>query len=227
MKAGRTLLAVAYFLACTSVHYESPRLAGREPGSETIAVLPFEMVLTGKAPVHLGPSDIERIEEAESLAFQASLYDQLLDQSSVGRRRPILVRIQPIETTNGLLAERGLSIRQSWSASSQELAAVLGVDGVIRTRVEKTRYLSDLESWGTEVGLEIVAEATEREVAWVIPPGLTRTHDVLADSALVSGEDGDVLWKVAVERAADWRRPANDVVVGITRKLSKKFPYRG
>ena len=227
MKVARSLLLGVVCVACTSVHYESPRLAEHEPGSETIAVLPFEMVFTGKMPSTLGPGDVERIEEAESLAFQASLYDQLLNRSSVGRKRPIRVGIQPIEITNRRLSEAGIGIRESWSMPSAELAALLGVDGVLRTRVEKTRYLSDLESWGTEVGLEILHEATEGQTDWMIPPGLTRTHDILADSVLVSAEDGDLLWKVVVQRAADWRRPANDVVAGVTRKLSKKFPYRG
>lgn len=35
------------------------------------------------------------------------------------------------------------------------------------------------------------------------------------------------LWKVSVKRDADWNRPANEAVVGISRKLTKKFPYRG
>ncbi len=102
---------------------------------------------------------------------------------------------------------------------------------MIRTRVVKERLLSDLASYGREVGLEAlelaIEEATESEADWLIPPGLTRTHDIHADSSLVSGSDGDLLWKVELHRATDWRRPANDVIVGITGTLSKRFPYRG
>ena len=98
---------------------------------------------------------------------------------------------------------------------------------VIRTRVQKTRYMSELASWSTEVGLHVLHEASEGRIDWLIPPGLTRTDDIHADSTLISCKDGDLLWKVEVHRATDWRRPANDVVAGITRKLAKKFPYRG
>ena len=98
---------------------------------------------------------------------------------------------------------------------------------MLTTRIEKTRYMSALASWGTEVGLNVVHQASEGRVDWLIPPGLTRTDDIYADSSLVSAGDGDLLWKVAIHRATDWRRPANDVVAGITRKLAKKFPYRG
>lgn len=223
-----TILATVILLgSCTAVHYESPRLGQVEPDQQTIAVLPFEIVFVGNVPADLGPEDIRAIEAGESLAFQHALYDRLLDRSSATRKHPILVRIQPIETTNRLLDDKGIALRESWEMPAESLAQALGVEAVLRTRVEKTRYMSGLASWGTEAGLHVLHEASEGRVDWLIPPGLTRTDDIYADSTLISGEDGDLLWKVAVHRATDWRRPANDVVVGITRKLARKFPYRG
>jgi hypothetical protein len=222
------ILAVAVMVsACTAVHYESPQLAERQPSRDTIAVLPFEMVFTGKIPKDASPEHIMAIEEAESLAFQHALYNRLLDRSSVTRKRPILVNIQPFEVTNRILSDKELEIRDTWRLAPEHLADALGVDAVIRTRVVKDRYLSDLASYGTEVGLHVLYEATEGHAAWLIPPGLTRTHDIHVYSALVSCPEGDLLWKVEVHRATDWRRPANDVIVGLTKKLSKKFPYRG
>ena len=227
MRRAIAPIAAALLAACTAVHYESPRLAGRAPDRETIAVLPFEMVFAGRLPADLGPEQIRAIETGESLAFQSALYDQLLDKSSARRSHPILVRIQPVETTNRLLDDAGIALRETWEMPAERLAETLGVDAVLKTRVEKTRYMSELASWGTEVGLHVLHEAGEGRIDWLIPPGLTRTDDIFADSTLVSCEDGDLLWKVAVHRATDWRRPANDVVAGITRKLAKKFPYRG
>ena len=227
MKRAMILVATALLVACTAVHYESPRLAGRAPDSETIAVLPFEMVFAGKMPANLRPEEILAIETGESLAFQHALYNRLLDRSSVTRKHPILVRIQPVETTNRLLDEGGIALRDTWQMPAEKLAETLGVEAVLKTRVEKTRYMSELASWGTEVSLHALHEATEGQIDWLIPPGLTRTDDIYADSTLLSCEDGDLLWKVAVRRATDWRRPANDVVAGITKKLAKKFPYRG
>ena len=227
MKRATILFAAALLGACTAVHYESPQLAGRATDSETIAVLPFEMVFAGKMPADLAPEQILAIEAGESLAFQHALYDQLLDRSSATRKRPILVRVQPVETTNRLLDESGIALREAWEMPAERLAEALGVEAVLKTRIEKTRYMSELASWSTEVGLHVLHHASEGRIDWLIPPGLTRTDDIYADSSLVSCEDGDLLWKVAVHRATDWRRPANDVVAGITRKLAKKFPYRG
>ena len=220
-------IAALALSACTSVHYESPRLSEREPGQDTVAVLPFEMVFTGRLPADVRPDQIAAIEEAESLAFQHALYNRLLDRSSVTRDRPILVNIQPVATTNRLLEANEIAVRESWLLSTEELARTLGVEAVIRTRIVKERYLSDFSSYGSEVGLEILHRATDGGTDWLIPPGLTRTHDIHAESELVGCPDGDMLWKVEVHRATDWRRPANDVIVGLTKKLSKKFPYRG
>ena len=216
--------------ACTTVDYQAPDLGARTADHRTVAVLPFEMVFTGKAPPGLEGEQILAIEEAESLAFQTSLYHRLLNQSSAHRDRPITIRIQPVEETRRLLAEEGIGIRESWWMPPEELAAVLGVDAVIRTRVEKTRYMSDLASYGVEVGTHVahhvVHEATDGEIYVPIPWGLAKTHDIFADGSLLAGDDGDLLWKVAVHRATDWRRPANDVIEGLTKKLAKKFPYR-
>lgn len=225
---SKNLFAAAVVLAgCTAVHYESPQLAQRQPARDTIAVLPFEMVFTGKAPADVGADQILAIEEAESLAFQYAFYNRLLDRSSVTRKRPILVHLQPLDTTNRILREHDIAVRESWHLPPAELAEILAVDAVIRTRVVKERYLSDLASYGTEVGLEVLHRAAEGKTDWLIPPGLTRTHDIHVDSELVGCAEGDLLWKVEVHRATDWRRPANDVIVGLTKKLSKKFPYRG
>jgi hypothetical protein len=225
MRQLATLLGLGILAAaCTTVSYESPQLPARAPSHQTIAVLPFEMVLTGRMPRGITPAQAARLEEAESIAFQHALYDQLLHRSSATRRHPIRVTIQPVETTNRILADAGIPVRSTWQMEAEELAELLGVDAVLRTSVVKARYLSDGASYGIDVGFHILEDATDHRVP--VPWGLTRTHDVSADSRLLAASDGLLLWKVAVDRSTDWSRPVDDVIVGITRKLAKKFPYR-
>ena len=227
MKKTILLLAVASVTACTTVNYTSPGFPDAAQDHRMIAVLPVEMVFTGVVPRGLEAADIERIEEGESLAFQATLYNYLLDRSSTHRRNPIRIAIQPVELTLMRLDQEDLAIRDTWALPAKELAELLGVDAVVRTRVRKTRYLSDLASYGIGVGLHVVHEATNGEYDWLLPWGMTKTYDVFAEGELLAAEDGALLWKVVVHRATDWTQPANDVVRGITRKLAKKFPYRG
>jgi hypothetical protein len=229
MKTQQALLAVALllFAACTTANYESPQFSERAQQHHVIAVLPFEMVLEGDPPAELTQEQIALIEEAESVAFQEAYYYRLLHQASVHRKHPIRVEIQSVESTNRLLAEAGVGIRESWGMSAKSLARVLRVDAVISTSVEKTRYLSDGESLGIDLGLRVVNDVTEGRLGPILPWGLVTTHDIWANCELIDGLDGKVIWQTDFAQATDWQQSANQVVDGFTRKLAKKFPYRG
>ena len=216
------LLAVG----CSTVNYESPQFTERALHHEIIAVLPFEMVLTGDPPDNLTAQQIAQIEEAESIAFQEAYYYRLLNQASVHRKHPIGVEIQSPETTNRLLAAAGIGIRESWTMSAKSLAKVLRVDAVISTSVQKTRYLSDGESFGVDLGLSVINEVTEGRLAPFLPWGLVKTHDIWANSELIDGLDGALLWQTDLAQTTDWQFPANQVIAGFTNELAKKFPYR-
>ena len=213
--------------ACTAIVYRSPALVEGAAQHQSVAVLPFEMLLTGKQPAGLTPEQLVEIEEYESVGFQTSLYYALLDRADAGRRHRIYIQLQGVETTNAILEENGISIRDSWLMDPRDLAEVLGVDAVVRTQVEKTRYLSYGASFGIDLGAAIVDEATDGKLGWLLPWGPVKTHDIWADASMLDGANGDLLWKVAVHREADWTRPANDVIAGVTRKLARKFPYQG
>lgn len=226
MKQSLVIAAAVLVTACTTVDYTSQRFPEQSANHRAVAVLPFEMVLTGRQPAGMTDEQLAAIEEAESLAFQTAFYYSLLDRSSARRKRPITIDIQPPQTTNQILYERGVGIRESWAIPADELAEILGVDAVIRTTVQKTRYLSDAASYGIDVGTAIFNEATEWRFPWVVPSGMTTTSTIWTDATLVDADAGDVLWKVVVERATDWTLSADAVVVDITRLLAKKFPYR-
>ncbi len=119
-----------------------------------------------------------------------------------------------------------MEIRDSWRLPAARLGEILGVDAMVRCRVEKARYLSGLASFGVDVGIEVLHQATVGGGV-MVPLRPTRTHDIRAESTLVDARQGTVLWKLSLERSADWTRPANEVIAGVTRKVAKKFPYRG
>ena len=135
-----TALALLVFtMQCATSDYESPEFAKRARHHQVVAVLPFEMIFAGEPPKNLTAQQISRIEEAESVAFQEAYYSRLLHQSSARRRHPITIDIQPVETTNRLLSDAGIGVRESWTMSAKALAKVLRVDAVISTSVQKTR----------------------------------------------------------------------------------------
>jgi len=229
MNSRNVLLVTVSLLAaaCSTVNYQSPQFAERAQHHQIIAVLPFEMVLTGDPPRNLTVQQIAKIEEAESVAFQEAYYYRLLHQASVHRKHPIRIEIQPVETTNRLLAAAGIGIRESWGMSAKSLSHVLRVDAVISTSVQKTRYLSTGESFGIDMGLRVVNEVTEGRLAPVLPWGLVKTHEIWANCELLDSVDGAVLWQTDLSQSTDWQYPANQVIAAFTEELAKKFPYRG
>ena len=229
MKSWRIPLVsmLLFAAACSTVNYESPQFAERAQHHQVIAVLPFEMVLTGDPPSKLSAQQIAQIEEAESVAFQEAYYYRLLHQASVHRKHPIRIDIQSVETTNRLLAAAGIGVRESWGMSAKELSRVLRVDAVISTSVQKTRYLSDGESFGADLGLQVVNEVTEGKLASFLPWGIVKTHDIWANCELIDSLDGAVIWQTDFTQATDWQYSANQVIAGFTEELAKKFPYRG
>lgn len=74
--------------ACSTVNYQSPQFAERAQHHQIVAVLPFEMVLTGDPPRNLTVQQIAKIEEAESVAFQEAYYYRLLHQASINLGMP-------------------------------------------------------------------------------------------------------------------------------------------
>jgi len=228
MKQSAMLLpAVLLLTACTSVNYRSPDLIERGRDHTTIAVLPFEMVFTGRAPQGMTGEEIIALEEHESVLFQNALYYRLLNRSSAHRKHPIRVEIQPLELTNQMLAGHRIGLRESWAMHPSVLAEMLQVDAVVRATVTKTRYLSDSASFGVTVAAGVLYEVSDGLLPLLLPPFALKTYDIYADAVLIDGTDGHLLWEVAVHRETDWTRPANDVIAGITRGLARRFPYRG
>jgi len=229
MRFPERVLPAALLLtaACSTANYNSPQFAERAQHHRIIAVLPFEMLFAGDPPKNLTAQQIAQIEEAESVAFQRSYYSRLLNQASARKKHPIGIEIQSVDTTNQRLAAAGIGIRDSWGMSAKALSRVLRVDAVISTSVRKTRHISNGESFGVDLGLSAVNEATEGRLASILPWGMAVTFDIWAASELLDSLDGSVLWQIEVSEATDWRVPANQVIDEFTRKLAKNFPYRG
>lgn len=204
--------------ACSAQKYTASDFDTITADHEMVAVLPVEMVFTGKQPKDLTEEDIHNIEVAESKAFQISLQNALLDKASDKR-----IHFQEIEQSNKLLLDNDLSIRESWSMPGDTLAGLLGVEAVVRMRVKKKRYMSNLASFGIDVAEQILEKMADAS-HW-LPYNLNKTNDINSKATLINGEDGKILWNLAVDRAADWSRPPREIIDGITRKCARNFPY--
>lgn len=216
------LIAVIGFAACSRKHYTSNAFEQQSLHHRRIAVLPAEMIYTGVQPKGLTEEDILRIEESESRAFQHSLFNGILRYANT-RNYTTYVTVQDISTTTRKLEENNISIKQSWTEDDKKLAELLEVDAVVRMRVQKKRYMSDLASMGVSMGRQVIQQIG-RSARIPVPYVSNKTHDILASCNVVS--NNQTLWNNHYKGTADYNRPSEEVIDDITDNFGRNFPYR-
>ncbi len=182
------------------------------------------MIYSGKIPEDWTPEDLMKIEEGESQSFQISLHRAILKSSSTNTRA-LRINIQDYRETLRMLKEHEINIHQSWQNSAPELAEILGVQAVVKARIEKARYMSDLASYGIEVASHLLNLVTNYYLSPLLPFGHV-SNEVDAEYSLIDGLDGSILWSTSFRQAADWREPAHEIIDRISQKAAKRFPYR-
>lgn len=217
------LLLLPFLISCKS-YFLATDFDTRTANHKTVAVLPFEMIFTGVKPEKLTNEDMQIIEEGESKAFMISFYNEIL-RSTRGGKKPIRVDVQHFDKTLSILKTNNIDIRSSWKEDPGKLAKILGVDAVIKTRVEKHRLMSDLASYGIDLGTRILGILSDYKIWLWLPPNLAKSKEVKSSSSLLDN-GGATLWSIAYDIDADWRSPANEIIDQINRKSAKHFPYR-
>ncbi|MDP4264807.1 MAG: hypothetical protein Q8941_19925 [Bacteroidota bacterium] len=186
-----------------------------------IAVLPSEIIFSGKQPKDLTEDQIAKIEEEESKAFQQSLYSNILRYANYGRYY-MFVGVQDINKTLNTLSENQISIRDSWKMDDKKLAALLGVDAIVRMQITQKRYMSDYASYGVTVARDVIHETPLNRLP--IPGSLGKTEDIYAYCSVIS--NSVTLWNNHYRNAANWNNPSNIIIENITDNFGRNFPYK-
>ncbi len=217
-----TCLSVFIILSCSHKYYTSSFFDQQTAKHKIVAVLPAEMIFTGKQPENLAPEDIARIEESESKNFQQSLYNSILRYAN-SKKYFTRINLQDIVMTQKLLEDNNISPRAAWKKDDKELASILGVDAVVRMRIQKQRYMSDLASYGISWGRQVVY-STGLGSKIPIPYVPNKTNDIYASCDIVS--NNQTLWNDNYKGASDWNSPSNVVIENITDNFGRHFPYK-
>ena len=193
-----------------------------------IAVLPAEMIFTGVQPKDISAENIAKIEENESRMFQNYLFNAVLRYANTNKYYTA-VGFQDISTTQKLLEENNITIRDSWKQDDRKLAELLGVDAIVRMRIQKKRYMSDLASLGVDYGQQVLNQIGN--VGKYIPYVPNKTNDIYASCNVVSNNQtlwnddyrGASSYNVSSEKAID--NIINDKIRGntIEKKNFDKF----
>jgi len=223
--SGSIILIILLSISCSTPYYIVSDFDTKTADQKVIAILPFEVIYTGTMPKDMTQEHLIEIEEAESKAFLISFYNEIL-RSTKGGKNPIRVDIQNYDKTASILKENNISVKDSWQSDPQKLASMLGVDAVVKAHIEKARFMSDLASYGIEVGADLLNFFTNNKSAEWIPGGITISKEVKASYIIVDKQDGTTLWSIAYDIESDWSQKANTIIDGINSKAAKYFPYR-
>jgi hypothetical protein len=216
-----TCFFVLFILSCSHKYYVSA-FDQQTANHKIVAVLPAEMIFTGKQPDNLTPEDIAKIEEFESKNFQYSLYNSILRYAN-SRKYFTRINLQDIVMTQKILDEHNISCRDASKKDDKELAVLLGVDAIVRMRIQKQRYMSDAASYGISVGRQIINN-TGLGSKIPLPYVPNKTNDIYASCNIVS--NNLALWNDNYKGASNWNTPSNVVIENITDNFGRHFPYK-
>ena len=218
-----SLLLLLLMSACSGPRYYTNNLFEKQTAHhKVIAILPAEVIYTGKIPKELSPEDIQYIEDTESKTFQNSLYNSIMRHANT-RSYFTRVNVLDISTTQKMLETAGVSLRDSWKEDDKKLAKILGVDAIVRLRIQQKRYMSDLASMGVDVGRRILYR-TSNVIKLPIPSISNKTADLVVSCDVVS--NNLVLWNDNSQRGTDYNTPSDKVIEEITDIFSRHFPYK-
>ena len=200
-----TLLASAQ----TREIYTSPKFKLLTKDHKTLAVLPFRTTLQmrpAEVKKNGGIEGVRVLEEREGLGVQSALQSYLLKQKV---DNDITVDVQDVAKTNALLAKNGMTSEKTLTMTMEELAQMLGVDGVISGTFESSQPMSG----GAAVAMLMVGGFS----------GPTNTGKLVIN--INDGRSGELLWKYDKSLSRGFGSDTNSIITTIMRKASRQFPY--
>ncbi len=225
MKKQSTFSFLAALILFTLISGCAPRYSNSIYAPESIdnikiAILPYQVRTTGRITELLDEADIAEIERSESLAFQTSMYHQLLNRLE-RNKYGTNITVQHYTETNNALAKVDLSSDAINKMSSSELTTLLGVDAIIRSEVHKQTYLTNLESYGIDLTRRLILILGDFN-PWYLPG--SETGEVRISSSIISGDSGATLWAASKKASTDWDRDTYDTIERINRRITRRIP---
>jgi hypothetical protein len=219
---GLIAIFLLFLFSCSNKYYTASNFEEKTEKHKVVAILPAEVTLSGKLPKNLTPEDIAKAEERESIDFQYALMNSILNHANT-KKYITTVNFQDINTTQKILEQNNISVRDSWKKNDEELAKILGVDAVIRMNIRKQRYMSDEASYGVGMAKQVIYK-TGLGSKVPVPSSVGKTYDIYATCNLLS--NNQTLWNDNYKRSTDYDTAPNVIVEWITDDFGTNFPYK-
>ena len=104
------LAIILVSVSCRRKYYTASLFEEQTRDHEIIAIMPAEMIFTGKQPKELTAEDVARIEEQESTSFQYALYNSILKYANSSRYTS-KISFKDINSKLKILEDNNISVR--------------------------------------------------------------------------------------------------------------------
>jgi hypothetical protein len=194
--------------ACGPQIYKSNQFSSVATTHKTVAILPaiVSIQLRPNEAKKVNPEDIRKNEESTGYSIQDQMYGWFLREND---KMKYTVAFQDVNKTNSILKKANISYQDLRSKSKQELASLLGVDAVISTTMRMEKPMSE----GAAITVGILVGA------W----GATNKANITID--IHENKSGDLIWKYDYQASGSVFNSPEQLVKGLMRNASKKFPY--
>lgn len=188
-------------------------------GIRTIAILPIDLTVAGSKPVKISAEEYQnRIERNRRYMYNA-LYIDLVQFGDMRLRKYSNVEFQSIDKTRDVLKEKNISDSAAQEMDGEELAKLLGVDAVIKTKITQNRIMSDEAALGVDVVSGVIRSAG---IGAPLPTGAARTSDIYVSCSLL--KRGYAVWSTRFNNSTDWNYPVEVAMQDVTRGIARRFP---
>lgn len=205
---GYLLVALAS-LAQTREIYTNANFRNMAQNHKVLAILPF------KTTLQLRPKEVEKnggaagvavLEKREGLAVQSAMHSYFLKRKGSG---DLLIDVQDPNRTNSLLERNSITYETQSGFTPEELAKILGVDGIVSGTFESTQPMSN----GAALAIGMLGGFG----------GATNTGKMTI--SINDGKTGELLWKYDKTLSRGFGSDTGSIVTTIMRKASRQLPY--
>lgn len=203
------VLGVGPASAQTREIYTNAKFRELAKDHKILAILPFRATLSlrpAEVAKQGGPDGVHQLEEREGRDVQSALQSYFLKQKE---DKDLLVDVQDIAKTNALLAQNSVTYDKLQAMTMEQLAQLLGVDGIISGAFESTQPMSN----GAALAMTMV-------VGFGAPTNTGKLTININD-----GKTGELLWKYDKTLSRGLGSNTSTIVMVIMRKASRQFPY--
>ena len=215
-KAIKSFTLLAILLAVTTLStaqtreiYTNANFKTLAKDHKVLAVLPFKTTLQlrpKEVEKNGGPAGVAALEKREGLDVQNAVHSYFLKRKE---SRDLIVDVQDVNRTNALLERNAVTYETLASFTPEELAKILGVDGIISGTFESTQPMSN----GAAIAMSLA-------VGFAGPTNTGKTTISIND-----GKTGELLWKYDKTLSRGFGSNTSTIITTIMRKASRQLPY--